>query len=78
MKGSNTESSPHERLQYAIVQLTKHNIEFTVKNEKTGHLHCRDKSDDKIIQFWVGTGKIMGYGNIKGIHNLIDLLTECA
>ena len=67
----------NERLQYAITQLEKHNIEYSLKNEKSGHLHCRRKSDDKLIQFWAGTGKIMEHEE-RGIHNLITLLTECA
>ena len=66
-----------ERLQYAISQLDKHGIEYVLKNEVSGHLHCRKKSDDSLIQFWASTGKIMGC-ETKGIHNLIELLTECA
>lgn len=77
MKQSKTEASPKERLQYAIEQLKKNEIEFSLKNERSGHLHCRKKSDDKLVQFWAGTGKIMGC-EAKGIHNLIKLLTECA
>jgi hypothetical protein len=77
MKSSSEKNSLQERLQYAIKQLKKHNIEFIVKNEKTGHLHCRRKSDDELFQFWTGTGKIMDY-ETRGIHNLIKILTECA
>jgi len=77
MKHSNAKNSTEERFQYAIKQLKKHDIEFSVKNKQSGHLHCRKKSDDKLIQFWTGTGKIMGHENC-GIHNLIKLLTECA
>jgi len=66
-----------DRLKYAIEQLEKHNIEYSLKNEQSGHLHCRRKSDDKLIQFWAGTGKIMEHEE-RGIHNLITLLTECA
>jgi len=66
-----------ERLKFAIEQLEKHDIEHSLKNEQTGHLHCRRKSDDKLIQFWVGTGKILGHEE-AGIHNLIKLLTQCA
>lgn len=62
-----------ERIKYASVQLEKHNIEFALKNEQSGHFHCRRKSDDILIQFWAGTGKIMGYEQI-GIHSLITLL----
>jgi len=74
MKKSNTGSSALERLQYATKQLQKHGIEFSLKNEQSGHFHCRRKSDDKLMQFWAGTGKIMGHEE-RGIHNLINLLT---
>lgn len=62
-----------DRIAYAIKQLEQHGIEYTLKNEATGHFHCRRKTDDKLIQFWAGTGKIMGYTNLRGIHNLIRL-----
>jgi len=72
----NNGSSLQERLQFAIEQLKKHEIEFSVKSEQSGHLHCRKKSDDTLVQYWAGTGKIMGC-ETKGVHNLIKLLTEC-
>lgn len=62
------------RIEYAIQQFQKHNIEFDLKNEQTGHFHCRRKSDDKLFQFYAGTGKIIGIQNKRGIHNLIKLL----
>lgn len=62
------------RIQYAIEQFEKHNIEYVLKNEQTGHFHCRRKSDDKLFQFYAGTGKIMGYDKKRGIHALIELL----
>lgn len=62
-----------ERIAYAIKQLEQNGIEYTLKNEATGHFHCRRKTDDTLIQFWAGTGKIMGYENLRGIHNLIKL-----
>lgn len=62
-----------DRIAYAIEQLEKHNIEYTIKNEQTGHFHCHRKTDDSLIQFWAGTGKIMGYEHIRGIHNLIKI-----
>lgn len=65
-----------ERLAYAIKQLEAHGIEYTVKNPQSGHIHCRRKSDDALFQFWAGTGKIMGYPNIRGIHNLVGLLDD--
>ena len=36
---------------------------------------CR-KSDDKLFQFYAGTGKIMGFENKRGIHSLIRLLDD--
>ena len=62
-----------DRIAYAIKQLEQHGIEYTLKNEATGHFHCHRKTDDKLIRFWAGTGKIMGYTNLRGIHNLIRL-----
>lgn len=48
-----------ERIDYAIKQFELNNIEFTLKNEQSGHFHCRRKSDDKLFQFWAGTGKFL-------------------
>ena len=61
-----------ERIAYAKKQLEEHGIEYTLKNEATGHFHCHCKTDDSLIQFWAGTGNIMGR-NIRGIHNLIKV-----
>lgn len=36
--------------------------------------HCRRKSDDKLFQFYAGTGKIQGYDRARGIHALIKIL----
>jgi hypothetical protein len=63
-----------ERIDYAVKQFELNNIEFTLKNEQSGHFHCRRKSDDKLFQFWAGTGKILGYDRLRGIHSLIKLL----
>lgn len=63
-----------ERIDYAIEQFKKNDIEHTLKNVQTGHFHCRRKSDDKLFQFWAGTGKILGYDRLRGIHTLIKLL----
>lgn len=62
-----------ERIAYAIKRLEEHGIEYTLKNEATGHFHCRRKTDDTLVQFWAGTGKIMGYDSLRGIHNLIKV-----
>ena len=65
-----------DRVQYAVQQFEKHNIEYALKNETTGHFHCRRKSDDQLFQFWAGTGKILGQEYRRGIHALIKLLEE--
>lgn len=64
------------RVQFAIRMFEKHEIEYILKNEKTGHFHCYRKSDDKLFQFYAGTGKIVGQENKRGIHNLIKMLEE--
>lgn len=63
-----------DRIEYAIKQFETNNIEYTLKNAQSGHFHCRRKSDDKLFQFWAGTGKILGCDNLRGIHSLIKLL----
>ena len=63
------------RIQYAIEQFEKHDIEYQLLNVSTGHFHCRRKCDDKLFQFWAGTGKILGYQN-RGIHLLIRELLK--
>lgn len=65
-----------DRIAYAIQQFESHGIEYALKNEQTGHFHCRRKSDDKLFQFYAGTGKIMGEKNRRGIHTLIRLLEQ--
>lgn len=64
------------RIQFAIEQFKKHDIEFELKNASTGHFHCRRKSDDKLFQFYAGTGKIMGFETKRGIHALIKILID--
>ncbi len=41
-----------DRIDYAIKQFESHGIEYSLKNEQTGHFHCRRKSDDKLFQFY--------------------------
>ena len=65
-----------DRVAYAIEQFEKHGIEYTLKNPTTGHFHCRRMSDDKLFQFYAGTGKIMNEPNRRGIHALIKILTK--
>lgn len=65
-----------DRISYAIGQFEARGIEYVLKNERTGHFHCRRKSDDKLFQFYAGTGKIQGEKNRRGIHALIRLLEQ--
>lgn len=65
-----------DRVAYAIKQFEEHNIEYTLKNAQTGHFHCRRQCDDKLFQFYAGTGKIQGYSTLRGIHSLIAILTH--
>lgn len=68
-------SKTPSRISYAIKKFEEHGIEHELKNEQTGHFHCRRKSDAKLFQFYAGTGKIQGH-NIRGIQNLIKLLEK--
>ena len=65
-----------DRIAYAIRQFEEHGIEYQLKNQQTGHFHCWRKSDDKLFQFYAGTGKIHGYDRARGIHALIRLLEK--
>nr|DAJ24992.1 MAG TPA: hypothetical protein [Caudoviricetes sp.] len=65
-----------DRIDYAIKQFESHGIEYSLKNEQTGHFHCHRKSDDKLFQFYAGTGKILGNDSERGIHALIKILEE--
>lgn len=67
-------SKNSDRVAYAIQQFEAHGIEYQLKNDQTGHFHCRRKSDDRLFQFYAGTGKIQGFSNARGIHALIRLL----
>ena len=64
-----------ERIDFAIKMFEKNDIEFVLKNEQTGHFHCHRKSDNKLFQFYAGTGKIVGESK-RGIHALVDLLNN--
>nr|DAH38973.1 MAG TPA: hypothetical protein [Caudoviricetes sp.] len=49
-------------------------IRYELKNAQTGHFHCWRKSDNKLFQFYAGTGKIQGEEYRRGIACLIHLL----
>lgn len=61
------------RVSYAEEKLKAHGIKYEIKNPTIGHFHCWRRSDGKLIQFWAGTGKIMGHQNIRGINSLVRL-----
>ena len=63
-----------DRIAYAIQQFQNHGIEYQLKNGQTGHFHCWRKSDDRLFQFYAGTGLIQGFSNVRGIHALIRML----
>lgn len=62
-----------ERVRNAVSLFIANGIEFELKNAEIGHFHCRRKSDDKLFQFWAGTGKILG-SEQRGIHAMINIL----
>lgn len=64
------------RMEYAINQLEKAGVEYRVCSEANCHIQARRQKDDELINFWAGTGKIQGYTNLRGIHNLIKLCKE--
>jgi hypothetical protein len=64
-----------DRVSYAVSQFKKHNVEYSLKNEDTGHFHCWRKIDNKLFQFYAGTGKIQGLEDARGISALIKILT---
>ena len=61
-----------DRIAYATAQFRAHNIELALKNATTGHFHCRRKTDDALIQFYAGTGTIVGR-SVRGIQNCIRI-----
>lgn len=67
-------SNTPNRIAYAVNQFDKCGIEYILKNPQTGHFHCHRKSDDKLFQFYAGTGKIVGEDVKRGIHALIKIL----
>ena len=64
-----------DRIEYAKQQFEKNGIQYCLKNPETGHFHCWRQSDNKLFQFYAGTGKIMGM-NKRGIANLIKELRK--
>lgn len=64
------------RIEYAIKLFEENGIEYILKNPQTGHFHCRRKRDDKLFQFYAGTGKIQGETDSRGVHALVAMLLQ--
>lgn len=62
-------------LELACKLLTENDIEFTVKNENQGLIHCRKKISYEMVQYYAMTGTIVDHDE-KGIHNLIIILSD--
>lgn len=62
------------RICLAIKLFGEHGIDWELVNPQTGHFHCHRKSDDKLFQYYAGTGKIVGCYDVRGIYALIALL----
>ena len=64
-----------QRVEYAKQQFEKNGIRYCLKNQMIGHFHCWRLSDNKLFQFYAGTGKIMGM-NKRGLANLVKELRK--
>lgn len=62
-----------DRIAFAIQQFKAHGIVYQLKNEQTGHFHCFQITSNHLVQYYAGTGKIVG-ANVRGIRNLIKML----
>ena len=56
-----------ERVQYATEQFEENGIAYELKNKAIGYFQCWRRSDGRLYQFWVVTGKILGNRN-RGIQ----------
>lgn len=63
------------RMEYVIKKFEEYGIKYELKNEEICHFHAWRKSDDKLFEFWAGTGKIKGMEE-RGIKNLIQILLK--
>ena len=66
----------YNRIEYTKGILNEHKIEYAVVNFETQQFHCFRKSDDKMIEYFAGTGTIKGFPDKKGIHNLVAILDD--
>lgn len=63
-----------DRIAYAVKQFKAHDVEYSLKNPTTGHFHVWRKSDDRLFEFYAGTGKIKGFQDKRGIHALLKMV----
>lgn len=61
------------RVEYAVKQLEKSNLEYRICNASNGHIQVWGR-DGTMYNFWAGTGKIQGFEH-RGIHTLIHWAT---
>lgn len=71
-------SDTPNRIKYAIQQFERYNIAYELKNAQTGHFHAFRKADNKLFEFYAGTGKIKGENSHRGIMALVRLLLKQA
>ena len=65
------------RIAYATKILAEHDVEYVIKDETTGHIQVWRKSDDKVFNFWAGTGTIESNNHPKrGVHNLVRICDD--
>lgn len=69
-----------KKLLNKVEKLLKQNdINYTLKNENTGHFHTRRKFDNQLVEYYAYTGKISIIGKIqkaRGNKALLEILLE--
>ena len=63
-----------QRIAYAVHRFEQLQVKYSLKNPTTGHFHVWSQ-DGVRMQFWAGTGRIMGEEKHRGIDALATLLT---
>lgn len=58
------------------IRIKRHEKGLTQKQlgELSGIHEVQIRKDDKLFQFYAGTGKIQGFTQVRGIHSLIQML----
>lgn len=64
------------RLEFAEKKFAELNIQYEIKDAKTGRMFLYRKSDNAVIQFTAATGAITGFQDLRGINAVIKLITE--